>query len=60
MIFFKECPRCTGDMHVNSDIYGKYKECLLCGLMLEMKERSRLVKKLQDTKKEASNRLGVA
>ena len=36
MIFFKACPRCSGDMHVNRDIYGDYKECLNCGNMQDM------------------------
>ncbi len=33
MLMLKSCPRCGGDMHVNRDIYGDYKECLQCGLM---------------------------
>jgi DNA-directed RNA polymerase subunit M/transcription elongation factor TFIIS len=36
MIFFKACPRCNGDLHVNRDIYGDYKECLSCGNMQDM------------------------
>ena len=36
MIFFKACPRCSGDMHVNRDIYGDYKECLNCGNMQDL------------------------
>ena len=33
MLLFKACPRCGGDIQVNRDIYGDYKECLQCGLM---------------------------
>jgi|ETN01SMinimDraft_4_1059930.scaffolds.fasta_scaffold42070_2 DNA-directed RNA polymerase subunit M/transcription elongation factor TFIIS len=36
MIFFRACPRCSGDMHVNRDIYGDYKECLNCGNMQDL------------------------
>jgi len=36
MIFFKACPRCNGDMHINRDIYGDYKECLNCGNMQDL------------------------
>ena len=36
MVFFKSCPRCHGDMHINYDIYGDYKECLHCGLMQDL------------------------
>ena len=43
MLDFKGCPRCRGDMHVNSDIYGEYKECLQCGLMLDVREQNELV-----------------
>lgn len=33
VVLFKACPRCTGDLLVNSDIYGRYVECLQCGYM---------------------------
>lgn len=36
MLFLKACKRCGGDMHINRDIYGEYKECLQCGLMLDI------------------------
>ena len=36
MVMFKACPRCHGDMHINRDIYGDYKECLHCGLMEDL------------------------
>ena len=31
MIYFKACPRCQGDMSLDSDQYGWYMECLQCG-----------------------------
>jgi uncharacterized protein (DUF983 family) len=32
MIWFKACPRCKlGDLYLNEDIYGKYRQCLQCG-----------------------------
>ena len=34
-ILFKACPRCSGEVHVNSDMYGWYLECLQCGYMAE-------------------------
>ena len=43
MVHFKACPQCNGDMYVNSDIYGEYKECLQCGLMLDVQEQDELV-----------------
>lgn len=36
MLYLKSCPRCEGDMHINSDIYGEYKECLQCGHMVDI------------------------
>ncbi len=36
MLLFKSCPRCRGDMYVNRDIYGEYKECLSCGMMADV------------------------
>ena len=36
MIMFKACPRCQGDMHQNRDMYGEYRECLMCGYMADI------------------------
>ena len=35
-------------MHVNSDIYGDYKECLQCGLMLELDRNGNILAPLTD------------
>ena len=39
VIYFRACPRCQGDMHDKTDIYGQYKECLQCGHMLDAQKR---------------------
>ena len=31
MIFLKACPKCNGDIILDSDIYGRYAKCLQCG-----------------------------
>ena len=31
MIEFKACSRCRGDVKINQDIYGVYRQCLQCG-----------------------------
>ena len=31
MLYLKACPRCDGDVHVNRDVYGEYRQCLQCG-----------------------------
>ena len=40
MIMFKACPRCQGDMHQNRDMYGEYRECLMCGYMADIRKPS--------------------
>jgi hypothetical protein len=34
--FFKACPKCKGDMYLDSDVYGAYRKCLQCGRIFEM------------------------
>ena len=31
VFYFKECPRCKGDVYVEKDSYGTYRKCLQCG-----------------------------
>ena len=33
MLDLRSCPRCKGDMHVESDMYGKYRQCWQCGFL---------------------------
>ena len=33
MILFKSCPKCSGDRVRESDVYGPYILCLVCGHM---------------------------
>ena len=43
MLYFRSCPRCKGDMHVNRDMYGTYKECLQCGNMIDIERPNSLL-----------------
>lgn len=36
MVGFKACTRCGGDVHLKSDMYGEYKECLQCGFVVDI------------------------
>ncbi len=36
MLLFKACARCHGDMQVNGDFYGDYKQCLQCGMTVDI------------------------
>ena len=38
-IYFKQCPRCNGDISASSDQYGDYIHCLQCGYMADIKDR---------------------
>ena len=35
MIYPKSCPRCNGDMHLESDRHGSFKTCIQCGHIVE-------------------------
>ena len=32
MYFFKQCPKCNGDLATDTDQYGDFVSCLQCGL----------------------------
>jgi hypothetical protein len=34
MLYLKACPRCQGDVKYESDVYGKFLECLQCGFLI--------------------------
>jgi hypothetical protein len=37
MFYFKACPKCAGDLHLDHDQYGTFIQCVQCGLMKDMK-----------------------
>ena len=41
MLELKACPRCRGDMRVNHDMYGDYKQCFQCGNTVELNSTTR-------------------
>ena len=36
MLFLKCCPRCKGDIHLDTDTYGRFLECLQCGFSRDL------------------------
>jgi hypothetical protein len=34
ILYLKACPRCQGDVKYESDVYGKFLECLQCGFLI--------------------------
>ena len=42
MFWLKSCPRCHGDLHDKTDVYGSYIDCFQCGHYLTVDEDARL------------------
>ncbi len=34
MLWFKQCPKCEGDLYLDRDMYGPFVACLQCGYYL--------------------------
>ncbi|MEE8466269.1 MAG: hypothetical protein V3S68_07300 [Dehalococcoidia bacterium] len=43
MYWLENCPRCSGDLYGNSDIYGSFVYCLQCGHYLTEAEEANIV-----------------
>ena len=41
MLMLKACPRCRGDLYIDRDIYGQYKQCIQCGHMEDLAPATR-------------------
>ena len=35
----KRCPKCSGNVIIDSDQYGWYKQCLQCGYLSDLKDK---------------------
>ena len=44
MMWFKACPRCYGDLFLDSDYYGYYVYCVQCGHSLDKPLKGRLLR----------------
>ncbi len=40
MFYFKGCGKCKGDLHLESDTYGKFLKCLQCGRITEVESQA--------------------
>jgi hypothetical protein len=38
MVWLKACPRCRGDLFLDSDHYGKFRTCVQCGYSRDLAE----------------------
>ena len=43
MLLFKACAKCQGDMQVSGDFYGDYKQCLQCGMIVDVERADDLL-----------------
>ena len=39
MMLLKACPRCGGDYHETSDMYGRYHHCIQCGHLQDLPDK---------------------
>lgn len=46
MMWLKACPRCRGDLFLDSDYYGNYVCCIQCGHTLDESRQSVLQQRL--------------
>ena len=37
-MYFKECPKCHGDLFDGEDLHGRYVSCIQCGYMRDLPE----------------------
>ena len=38
MLSWQSCPKCKGKMYIDSDFYGWYVQCLMCGFARDLEE----------------------
>lgn len=59
MLWRKSCPRCRGDLVIESDFYGAYVSCIQCGNILgERQGRSLLHRSTVEILKPSSEGVG--
>ncbi len=46
MMWLKSCPRCRGDLVLDSDYYGNYVSCIQCGASLDKSQKTILQQRL--------------
>lgn len=45
MMWRKSCPRCRGDLVLDSDYYGQYVSCIQCGNILNDRQHRSLLQR---------------
>ncbi|MBF8299226.1 MAG: hypothetical protein HW397_275 [Dehalococcoidia bacterium] len=39
MLYLKGCPRCHGDLYLDRDAHGAFRQCLQCGWIQDLQEK---------------------
>jgi DNA-directed RNA polymerase subunit M/transcription elongation factor TFIIS len=39
MLYLKGCPRCHGDLYLDRDSHGTFRQCLQCGWIQDVQEK---------------------
>jgi|DewCreStandDraft_2_1066082.scaffolds.fasta_scaffold00456_24 ribosomal protein S27AE len=60
MIERRRCPRCGGELYLESDIYGLYVSCIQCGYILTPAQERALLRGGRKIRDRAASRAKVA
>ena len=58
MMYLKSCPKCRGDMYLEKDNYGTYRQCLQCGFIRDLDVPAPMVAQTQEVEVEPARRRG--
>ena len=39
MMYFKQCPKCHGDLYLREDLHGQYVSCIQCGYLRDLPKK---------------------
>ena len=60
MILFKACTKCRGDVQVSGDFYGDFKQCLQCGLIVDIERVDDMLAEIVRNRTAAAERTAEA
>ena len=58
MLYLKSCPKCRGDMYLEQDNYGRYRQCLQCGFIHDLDAPAPMIAQVQEVDAETPRRRG--
>lgn len=57
MMWLEACPRCRGDLFLDSDAYGRFVSCIQCGNILDKSQERALFRLTAQTAVRRSRRI---